>query len=77
VKVTTQNVAQPVNPASVLADYAELAKVRIGFMVLVTAAIGFFSAGHAPYDLGLFLATVLGTMRACRAPATGRCPADA
>ena len=46
---------------STLRGYIELAKLRLSFLVLVTTAIGFFWAGHPPYDLALFFTTILGT----------------
>jgi protoheme IX farnesyltransferase len=44
-----------------LADYAELAKVRLSLLVLVVAAVGFCLADTAPVNLPLLAHTVLGT----------------
>ncbi|MFM7141483.1 MAG: heme o synthase [Alphaproteobacteria bacterium] len=44
-----------------LSDFLELTKPRITFMVVITAAAGFWLASVGPIDLPLFLATLLGT----------------
>ncbi|MFM8410427.1 MAG: heme o synthase [Alphaproteobacteria bacterium] len=42
-------------------EFLELTKPRITFMVVITAAAGFWLASVGPIDLPLFLATLLGT----------------
>lgn len=44
-----------------LSEFLELTKPRITFMVVITAAAGFWLASVGPIDLPLFLATLLGT----------------
>lgn len=44
-----------------LADYAELAKVRLSLLVLVVAAVGFCLADSAPVNLPLLAHAILGT----------------
>lgn len=44
-----------------LGEYLELTKPRITFMVVVTAAAGFWLASVGPLDARLFLGTLLGT----------------
>ena len=44
-----------------VAEFVELTKPRITFMVMITAAAGFWLASVGPLDLALFLATLTGT----------------
>ena len=43
------------------ADYAELAKLRLNFLVLVTTLVGYDMAVRAPGDWGKLLPTLIGT----------------
>lgn len=46
---------------SMLADFYELTKPRLNFLVVITTAVGFYMASHEGMDWALLLHTVLGT----------------
>ncbi len=53
-----------------VADLAELVKVRLTFLVLLTTLVGFYVGAGGPMDYPLLLATVIGTgLLACGASA--------
>lgn len=54
-------VAEPVRAPSLTADFVELVKPRITFMVLVTAAIGLYLGMQGPVPISLLVDTLLGT----------------
>jgi protoheme IX farnesyltransferase len=60
--------------------YAELSKLRLSLLVVVTTAVGFLLARSGPLDLGLFLATTIGTalcsFGACALNQWAECPWD-
>lgn len=82
----SQPIAQPVTLPPTLAmserarAYAELSKFRLSLLVVVTTAVGFLLARTGPFDLGLFLATTLGTalcsFGACALNQWAECPWD-
>lgn len=48
-------------PSSFLHDLAELFKIRLSFLVVLTTLAGFFAASSAPFSLPLLLAVIFGT----------------
>jgi protoheme IX farnesyltransferase len=60
VEVAPSSVAAPARAFASVAEYLELAKVRITFLVVITAAVG-YAVGPGAFDASVFVALVVGT----------------